>query len=295
MPLNLVTISVFFSAGISSRSHVSIAYFTDMLPPGLSERQRFMFFAELFEHFSNTGELDPAEDVPFHAAMNSIHIGTTMLGRCDGTFTTVRREKRQVLATNDDRYCLARNTGDRAAQGRSTVDPLRVLLRDHLRDEPAERVPPHERSVGLGHDVAEVRVATGVHFDAVVVDRVADEPLEGRGAVGVVRRAAQASVGDVGPVEPLDVVQAILMLVRQINQGRAGPGNAGGVRANWTIRTALPCRGVFQIGRGIVRCRAGALRDFRCRPALSHPHALRAAVLLDLSRELVLLDALTLS
>src|ERR1700710_425243 len=86
---------------------------TDMLPPGLSERQRFMFFAELFEHFSNTGELDPAEDVPFRAAMNSIHIGTTMLGRCDGTFTTVRREKRQVLATNDDRYCLARNTGER--------------------------------------------------------------------------------------------------------------------------------------------------------------------------------------
>ena len=32
---------------------------TDMLPQGLSERQRFMFFAELFEHFSNTGELDP--------------------------------------------------------------------------------------------------------------------------------------------------------------------------------------------------------------------------------------------
>src|SRR2546423_12561406 len=84
---------------------------TDMLPPGLSERQRFMFFAELFEHFSNTGELDPAEDVPFRAEMNSIHVGTTMLGRCDGTFTTVRRERRQVLATNDDRYCLARNTG----------------------------------------------------------------------------------------------------------------------------------------------------------------------------------------
>jgi hypothetical protein len=32
---------------------------TDMLPPGLSERQRFVRFAELFEHFSNTGELDP--------------------------------------------------------------------------------------------------------------------------------------------------------------------------------------------------------------------------------------------
>src|SRR5947199_9326302 len=84
---------------------------TDMLPPGLSERQRFMFFAELFEHFSNTGELDPAEDVPFRAAMTSIHVGTTMLGRCDGTFTTVRREKRHVLATNDDHYGPARNPG----------------------------------------------------------------------------------------------------------------------------------------------------------------------------------------
>ena len=71
---------------------------TDMLPQGLDDRQRFLFFAELFEHFSNTGELDPAPDVPFRAAMNSIHIGTTMLGRCDGTFTTVRRERRQVLA-----------------------------------------------------------------------------------------------------------------------------------------------------------------------------------------------------
>jgi AraC-like DNA-binding protein len=89
---------------------------TDMLPRGLDERQRFIRFAELFEHFSNTGQLDPASDVPFRAAMNSIHIGTTLLGRCDGTFTTVRREYRQVLETNDDRYCLARNTGSRAAQ-----------------------------------------------------------------------------------------------------------------------------------------------------------------------------------
>jgi len=89
---------------------------TDMLPAGLSERQRFMVFAELFEHFSNTGELDPAEGVPVRAAMNSIHIGTTMLGRCDGTFITVRRERRQVLQTNDDRYCLARNTGNRESR-----------------------------------------------------------------------------------------------------------------------------------------------------------------------------------
>ncbi|WP_284271323.1 AraC family transcriptional regulator [Bradyrhizobium iriomotense] len=88
---------------------------TDMLPQGLSERQRFIRFAELFEHFSNTGELDPASDVPFRAAMNSIHIGTTMLGRCDGSFVTVRREKRQVIETGDDRFCLVRNTGDRAS------------------------------------------------------------------------------------------------------------------------------------------------------------------------------------
>ncbi len=86
-----------------------------MLPPDLGERQRYLFFAELFEHFSNTGELDPSPSVPFRATMNSIHIGTTMLGRCNGSFTTVRRERRQVLATNDDRYCLARNTGDRAS------------------------------------------------------------------------------------------------------------------------------------------------------------------------------------
>jgi AraC-like DNA-binding protein len=88
---------------------------TEMLPQGLDDRQRFMRFAELFEHFSNTGELDPASDVPFRAAMNSIHVGTTLLGRCDGTFTSVRRDYRQVLATNDDRYCLARNSGAREA------------------------------------------------------------------------------------------------------------------------------------------------------------------------------------
>ncbi|WP_249149240.1 hypothetical protein [Bradyrhizobium manausense] len=89
---------------------------TEMLPRELSDRQRFIRFAELFEHFSNTGELDPASDVPFRATMNSIHIGTTMLGRCDGSFVTVRREKRQVIETGDDRFCLVRNTGDRASQ-----------------------------------------------------------------------------------------------------------------------------------------------------------------------------------
>jgi AraC-like DNA-binding protein len=106
---------------------------TSMLPQGLDDRQRFLRFAELFEHFSNTGELDPASDVPFCADMNSIHIGTTMLGRCDGTFTTVRRELRQVLQTNDDRYCLVRNTGLRAStvihRGREfTLRPGSIVL-----------------------------------------------------------------------------------------------------------------------------------------------------------------------
>src|SRR3954454_843797 len=87
---------------------------TDMLPKELDDRQRFLCFAELFEHFSNTGELDPASDVPFRASMNSIHIGTTMLGRCDGSFVTVRREKLQVMETGDDRFFLARNAGDRS-------------------------------------------------------------------------------------------------------------------------------------------------------------------------------------
>jgi AraC-like DNA-binding protein len=89
---------------------------TDMLPRGLDERQRFLSFAELFEHYSNTGELDPAHDVPFRAAMNSIHIGSTLIGRCDGTFTTVRRERRQVIETNDDRYCLVRVAVNRSTE-----------------------------------------------------------------------------------------------------------------------------------------------------------------------------------
>lgn len=60
----------------------------------------------MFERFSNTVEFDPDSDVPFRADMNSIHVGTTQLGRCDGTFTTVRREPRQVIEANDDRFAL---------------------------------------------------------------------------------------------------------------------------------------------------------------------------------------------
>src|SRR6202012_5612551 len=86
---------------------------TDMLPQGLDDRQRYIRFSELFGPCSGTAELDPAPGVPFRATMNSIHVGSTMLGRCDGTFTAIRREHRQVVKTNDYRYCLARNTSDR--------------------------------------------------------------------------------------------------------------------------------------------------------------------------------------
>jgi AraC-like DNA-binding protein len=145
---------------------------TDMLPQGLDERQRFLRFAELFEHFSNTGELDPASDVPFRAAMNSVHIGTTLIGRCDGTFTTVRRDHRQVLATNDDRYCLARNTGSRAAlvvhRGREfTMRPgAMVLLK---LDEPffSADGANHKRFINVHLPMATLRTMVP-HVEAMV-------------------------------------------------------------------------------------------------------------------------------
>ena len=47
----------------------------------------------------------------------------------------------------------------------------------------------------------------------------------------------------------------------------------------------------FKSAEALVRRRTGALCDLRCRPALSCAHALRAAVLLDLSRQLKQLEA----
>jgi AraC-like DNA-binding protein len=83
---------------------------SDMLPPGLDERQRVRLFADLFRHFSDSADFDPAANVRFRAAMSSTYIGSTILGICDGTFTAVRRERRHVMESRDDRYCLTRNT-----------------------------------------------------------------------------------------------------------------------------------------------------------------------------------------
>jgi AraC-like DNA-binding protein len=89
---------------------------TDMLPPGLDERQRIRLFAELVRRFSDSADFDPAGDVRFRATMNSTYVGSTILGRCDGTFTGVRRERRHVLDSQDDRYCLTRNVSMLDAQ-----------------------------------------------------------------------------------------------------------------------------------------------------------------------------------
>jgi AraC-like DNA-binding protein len=94
---------------------------TNMLPPGLDERQRIRLFAELVKHFSDSADFDPAVDVQFRATMSSTYVGSTILGHCDGTFTAVRRERRHVLESQDDRYCLTRNVSALDAQ---------VILRD---------------------------------------------------------------------------------------------------------------------------------------------------------------------
>jgi AraC-like DNA-binding protein len=89
---------------------------TDMLPAGLDERQRIRLFAELVKHFSDSADFDPAVDVRFRATMSSTYVGSTILGHCDGTFTAVRRERRHVLESQDDRYCLTRNVSALDAQ-----------------------------------------------------------------------------------------------------------------------------------------------------------------------------------
>jgi AraC-like DNA-binding protein len=89
---------------------------TDLLPQGLDERQRIRLFAELVKRFSDSADFDPAVDVRFRATMSSTYVGSTILGHCDGTFTAVRRERRHVLESQDDRYCLTRNVSAIDAQ-----------------------------------------------------------------------------------------------------------------------------------------------------------------------------------
>ena len=89
---------------------------TDMLPPGLDERQRIRLFADLVRCFSDSADFQPAADVRFSATMRSTYVGSTILGHCDGTFAAVRRDRRHVLDSQDDRYCLTRNIGALDAQ-----------------------------------------------------------------------------------------------------------------------------------------------------------------------------------
>jgi AraC-like DNA-binding protein len=85
---------------------------TEMLSPSLDERGRMRQFADLVRHFSDSADFDPAMDVRFRATMNSLYLGSTIIGNCDGTFAGVRRERSHVLASKDDRYCLTRNAGN---------------------------------------------------------------------------------------------------------------------------------------------------------------------------------------
>jgi AraC-like DNA-binding protein len=195
---------------------------TDLLPQGLDDRQRFLHFAELFEHFSNTGELDPAADVPFRAAMNSIHIGSTLLGRCDGTFTTVRRERRQVLETNDDRYCLARNTGNRASRvvhrGREfTMRPgAMVLLK---LDEPffSADGASHKRFTNVHLPAATLRaMVTGV-------DNMVGRELEPGGALSLAMDYSDLLLQHPGAVDEAGmVIAAHLMDLASLGLGARG-------------------------------------------------------------------------
>lgn len=208
---------------------------TDLLPRDLDDRQRFLHFAELFEHFSNTGELDPAADVPFRAAMNSIHIGTTLLGRCDGTFTTVRRERRQVLETNDDRYCLARNTGNREAQvvhrGREfTMRPgAMVLLK---LDEPffSADGASHKRFTNVHLPAATLRaMVTGV-------DNMVGRELEPGGALSLAMDYSDLLLRHPDAVEEAGmVIAAHLMDLASLGLGARGDiavaAGRGGLRA----------------------------------------------------------------
>src|SRR5215469_8092856 len=89
---------------------------SEMLPSGLDERQRIRYFGELVRHFSDSADFDPAIDVRFRATLSSTYVGSTIIGRCDGTFTGVRRERRHILDNRDDRYCLTRNTSHLDAQ-----------------------------------------------------------------------------------------------------------------------------------------------------------------------------------
>lgn len=91
---------------------------SDQLPSGLGEADRFRAWAELCERtFTTTAEFERSEGASFNARMEVVALGTTALARSRGTFSTIRRGRRQILSDHNDRYCLTYNVEGRPVHG----------------------------------------------------------------------------------------------------------------------------------------------------------------------------------
>ena len=62
-----------------------IVFSSEMLPPGLSDRQRFLAWRELHNEYFGRTDLKPAEG-PFEARMTFLQANEVVLGRGEVTF-----------------------------------------------------------------------------------------------------------------------------------------------------------------------------------------------------------------